>query len=476
MLPPLTYNSLPVQHLDTSHSQCNELKQHLVRTGDESTPSEATFIRATGGQQLEILLTLITSGSRMAEEIDAHALIDSGCTGSCVDSRFVNRYQLPTKRYPNPLKVFNADGTDNDGGLIKEYVEVDMFIGGHQESIRLAVTTLASSNIFLGHDWLKKHNPEIDWKAGFIDFTRCPEACQIKEIQVRQVQAEPLEERKWPEYLNEFADVFSEKGFEQLPEHRPWDHGIDLKPDFKPSDCKTYPLNLEENQEHKRFIKENLESGRIRESKSPMASPFFFIKKEDKSLRAIQDYRKLNEGTIKNKYPLPLINELIDKVKNAKFITKLDVRWGYYNIRIREGDEWKAAFRTNLGLFEPTVMFFGLCNAPATFQAFMNSIFRELIHQDVVVIYLDDILIFSQDRDSHRKIVKEVFEILRKNRLYLKPQKCEFETDCIKYLGHIIGNGQVRMDPKKALAVREWPEPRNLWELQQFLGLGNWLR
>ena len=185
MLPSLIYNSSPVQHLDKSPSQCNELKQHLVQTGDESTPSEATFIRATGGQQLEILLTLITSGSRVTEEIDAHALIDSGCTGSCVDSRFVARYQLPTKRYPNPLKVFNVDGTDNDGGLIKEYVEVDMFIGGHQESIRLAVTTLASSNIFLGHDWLRKHNPEIDWKAGFIDFTRCPETCQIEEIQVR---------------------------------------------------------------------------------------------------------------------------------------------------------------------------------------------------------------------------------------------------------------------------------------------------
>ena len=120
-----------------------------------------------------------------------------------------------------------------------------------------------------------------------------------------------------------------------------------------------------------------------------------FIKKEDASLRAIQDYRKLNDGTIKNKYPLPLINELIDKVKGAKYITKLDVRWGYYNIWIRKGDEWKAAFRTNLGLFEPTVMFFGLCNGPATFQAFMNSIFKELLHRDVIVIYLDDILIYS---------------------------------------------------------------------------------
>ena len=116
-------------------------------------------------------------------------------------------------------------------------------------------------------------------------------------------------------------------------------------------------------------------------------------------------YRKLNDGTIKNKYPLPLINELIDKVKGAKYITKLDVRWGYYNIRIRKGDEWKAAFRTNMGLFEPTVMFFGLCNAPVTFQAFMNSIFKELLHCDVIVIYLDDILIFSRDLQTHRELV-----------------------------------------------------------------------
>ncbi|THH07470.1 hypothetical protein EW145_g3348 [Phellinidium pouzarii] len=189
-----------------------------------------------------------------------------------------------------------------------------------------------------------------------------------------------------------------------------------------------------------------------------MASPFFFIKKDDGSLRAIQDYRKLNEGTIKNKYPLPLINELIDKVKGAKYITKLD-----------------AAFRTNLGLFEPTVMFFCLCNAPATFQAFVDEIFKELIYRDVIIIYLDDVLIFSQDLQQHRKLIIEVLKIMREHHLYLKPQKCEFETQTVKYLGHIIGNGEVCMDPKKTLAVQDWPKPTNLKELQQFLGLGNWL-
>lgn len=282
--------------------------------------------------------------------------------------------------------------------------------------------------------------------------------------------------RKWPEWLAGYEDVFSEEGFECLPDHHPWDHGIDLKPGFSLSDCKVYPLSPKEQQVLKEFIEENLASGCIWQSISPMALLFFFIKKEDGSLWAIQDYRKLNEGTVKNKYPLLLINELIDKVKGAKFITKLDVWWGYYNIWIRQGDEWKAAFQTNLRLFEPTVMFFGLCNAPATFQAFVNEIFKELIYQDVVVIYLDDILIFSKDWTSHRQVVREVFEILRKNKLFLKPQKCEFETDRVKYLGHIIGNGKVCMDPKKVEAVRTWPVPKNKHELQQFLGLGNWLR
>ena len=231
---PLKYNSLPVQQLDASVSQCNEFQQRLVHTGKEPTLEKATFIRASGGCQLEVFLTLLPKDGSIKENLDAHALVDSGCTGSCIDARFVSRYNLPTKHYPNPLKVSNADGSDNEGGLIMDYVELDMAIGGHQESICLAVTTLALSNVFLGHDWLSKHNPEIDWKTGAIDFTRCPDTCQVDEVVIRRM--EESVERKWPDYLDEFADVFSEKGFEQLPQHRSWDHAIELKPDFKPSD------------------------------------------------------------------------------------------------------------------------------------------------------------------------------------------------------------------------------------------------
>ncbi len=158
------------------------------------------------------------------------------------------------------------------------------------------------------------------------------------------------------------------------------------------------------------FLNENLESGRIRLSKSPFASPFFFVKKKDGTLCPVQDYRKLNEMTIKNHYPLPLISELINKLRGTKYFTKFDVCWGYNNVRIKEGDKEKAAFRTNQGLFEPTVMFFGLTNSPATFQWMMNDIFHDLISEGKVTIYLNDILIFSKDLKEHRQIVKHILQ------------------------------------------------------------------
>jgi len=172
-----------------------------------------------------------------------------------------------------------------------------------------------------------------------------------------------------------------------------------------------------------KFLDENLKSGRIRSSKSPMASPVFFVKKKDGSLRFVQDYRKLNSITIHNRYPLPLFPDIMSRVNGAKYFTKLDVRWGYNNIRIREGDEWKAAFRTNRGLFEPLVMFFGLCNSPATFQTMMNDIFRNLVEEGVVSVYMDDILIFTKTLEEHRSVVKRVLQILEENNLYLKPEK-----------------------------------------------------
>ena len=235
-----------------------------------------------------------------------------------------------------------------------------------------------------------------------------------------------------PEHYRDFRAVFEKQSFDALPDRRPWDHAIELKPGDLPKSTKLYPLSLNEQKELDDFLAENLASGRIRPSKSPVAAPVFFVKKKDGGLRFVQDYRRLNAVTVKNSYPLPLISELVNKLRKARVFTKLDVRWGFNNVRIKEGDEWKAAFRTNKGLFEPLVMFFGLTNSPATFQTMMNALFEELISRGVVVVYMDDILIFTETLEEHQRVVREVLEVLRKNNLYLKPEKCEFERERIE--------------------------------------------
>src|SRR6266436_1479749 len=202
-----------------------------------------------------------------------------------------------------------------------------------------------------------------------------------------------------------------------------------------------------------------MEKGYIRPSQSPMASPFFFGDKKDGKLRPCQDYRALNEGTIKNNYPLPLIAELIDKLKGACYFTKLDVRWGYNNVRIKDGDQWKAAFKTNRGLFEPTVMFFGLCNSPATFQSMMDHIFRDKTSEGWVIIYMDDIFIFTQEILDNKTNTRRILKQLADNDLYLKPEKGVFWQTKVEYLGLIIQENQLAMDPVKLSGIAKWPTP-----------------
>ena len=196
-----------------------------------------------------------------------------------------------------------------------------------------------------------------------------------------------------------------------------------------------------------------------------MASPFFFVSKKDGKLRPCQDYRYLNEHTIKNAYPLPLISEIMDKLKDAKYFTKLDVWGAYNNIRIRQGNEWKAAFKTNRGLLEPTVMFFGMCNSPATFQLMMDSIFAKQIEGNLIIVYMDDILIFGSNMDELIRNERIVMQILRENDLYLKPKKCEFRRPKVEYLGMVVEDGRLSMDPVKLGGIRDWAAPKTVREV-----------
>jgi len=252
-----------------------------------------------------------------------------------------------------------------------------------------------------------------------------------------------------------FESVFAKKDFDILPEHRQWDHAIELSLGLEPRLSKVYPLSPVEQKELDAFLEENLRTGRICPSKSPMAAPVFFIKKKDSSLRLVQDYHALNSMTVKNKYPLSLISELVSQLCGARYFTKLDVRWGFNNIRIKPRDEWKAAFWTNRGLFELLVMFFGMTNSPATFQTMMNDIFRNLIVEGIMVVYLDNILIFTKMKEEHEQVVQQVLQVLRENKLFLRPEKCEFCKQRIEYLGLIISENEVSMDPVKVAGVRE---------------------
>ncbi|KAG5725697.1 hypothetical protein E4T56_gene7297 [Termitomyces sp. T112] len=276
-----------------------------------------------------------------------------------------------------------------------------------------------------------------------------------------------------PNHLYDFEDVSSKASFDSLPEHKQWDHAIELIPDAEPSSCKVYPLTLCEQDELDAFLQENLSSGQIQPSKSPMASPVFFIKKKDGSLCLVQDYLVLNAMTVKNHYPLPLISELVNNLCSACYLTKLDVCWSYNNVCIKEGDDLKAAFQTNCRLFELLVMFFGLTNSPATFQTMMNDIFHDLIAEGVVCMYLDDILIYTKTLEEHCQVISIVLECLHQHQLYLKPEKCEFEQTQVENLGLIILHGTANMDPIKVAGVAEWPEPRDKKEVQAFLDTCN---
>ena len=262
-----------------------------------------------------------------------------------------------------------------------------------------------------------------------------------------------------PTSLHEYLSVFSEQEAARFPKRGPWDHAINLTDEFKPHSASVYPISPGEETELKKFIDENLAKGYIRKSKSPQAAPFFFVAKKDGKLRPVQDYRYLNKGTIKDAYPLPRISDLMDKLRGKKYFTKMDVRWGYNNVRIKEGDEWKAAFKTKFGLFEPTVMFFGLCNSPATFQRMMDNVFAEEIAEGWLTIYMDDLLIASETLEDLDEKTKRVLAKLKDNDLFIKPEKCEFATAKTDYLGFIIEEGRISMDPTKLAGIKDWPAP-----------------
>jgi len=200
-----------------------------------------------------------------------------------------------------------------------------------------------------------------------------------------------------------------------------------------------------------------------------------FVKKKDGSLRLCVDYQGLNRITHKDRYPIPLITDLLDAPKKARVYSKIDLRSAYHLVRIAEGNEWKTTFRTRYGLYEWLVMPFGLSNAPSAFQRFMNELFSDLLDM-CVVIYLDNILIYSDNLSEHKKHVKEVLRHLRANNLFASLGKCVFHCQQVKFLGYVLGPQGVQMDKSKVQTIQDWPTPRHLRDVQAFLGFANFYR
>ena len=259
-----------------------------------------------------------------------------------------------------------------------------------------------------------------------------------------------------------------------MPTRKIWDYAIDTKEGFVPRKKKVYPLSREEKEEVCKFIQEQLRKEYIRPSKSPQTAPVFFVGKKDGKKRMVQDYRYLNEWTIKNNYPLPLISDIVENIGTKKVFTKMDLRWGYNNVWIKEGDEWKAAFTTLEGSFEPTVMFFRLTNSLATFQVMMNELIQDLINTGKVAAFIDDIIIGTEDKKGHNELVAEVIKRLEENDLYVKLEKCKWKVREVGFLGVIIGEDRIKMEEEKVKGVLDWLTPRCVKDVQKFLGLANY--
>jgi hypothetical protein len=268
-------------------------------------------------------------------------------------------------------------------------------------------------------------------------------------------------------------DVFPEE-LPGMPPEREVEFTIDLAPGTAPIAKRPYRMAAPELVELKKQLDELLQKGYIRPSSSPWGAPVLFVKKKDGNMRLCVDYRALNEVNIKNKYPLPQIDDLFDQLKGAKFFSKIDLRSGYYQLKIRPEDVPKT-FVTRYGQYEFMVMPFGLTNAPAYFMNLMNKVFMEELDQ-FVVVFIDDILVYSRSAEEHEQHLRVVLGKLRSHQLYAKFSKCEFWLQKVSFLGHVLTAEGVAVDPEKVAAVSEWKQPTSVSEIRSFLGLTGYYR
>lgn len=451
----------------------------------------------------------------------AKTLIDTGCAAyGVISSGFACSRNLKRMDIdPRTVKSFNGSHE-----TILKVVCADMDVGGHtrHRAYMYVVSRLRGYDLILGRPWLNDQGAVVDARERnlffrvtgvIVDENNANVATDIRPINANEytywkknkrrhkgvelfsasladiekalkprTHGDPRE--KLPPRYHEYLDVFSRRAAETLPPKRGPEIDLRISVEQDPETGREkeipwgplYSMSRDELLVLRKTLTELLDKGFIRVSNSPAAAPVLFVKKPGGGLRFCVDYRALNSITRKDRYPLPLLNETLERVGKAKYFTKLDVISAFHQIRVTEEDSWKTAFRTRYGLFEWLVTPFGLANAPSTFQRYVNWVLREYL--DIFCsTYVDDILIFSDDIESHRKHTKLVLNRLKESGLRLDIDKCEFESNRTTYLGFVIEAGKgLQMDPKKIKAIQNWAAPTTVKGVRGFIGFANFHR
>jgi transposase InsO family protein len=436
--------------------------------------------------------------------IVARMLLDCGASHTFVSlataKRIGGRWD---KKKSLPVSLPNGETLRTQGSCA-----VNLHLGEWSGRKKVWAIDIAGYDVILGNDFLKEHSqyvsfPErkmwlgdkrtevhgIDTRVlerkpvsslNLLSKKDCRRALRDQQTQMLLCTAKTTtpeassSEPRILKLLQEYQDVFPEELPKEMPPRRSYEHYIDTR-DADPVNRQAYPLPADKLAELKRQVADLLERGLIETSSSPWGFPVIFVKKPEGAWRMCIDYRALNELTAKNGYPLPRIQDLLDIVGKAKYLSKIDLASGYWQVRLSEDAVEKTAFNTIWGKYQWRVMPFGLCNAPATFQTMMNETLRDFLG-DSVVVYLDDILVFSESLEEHCQHLRQVLGRLRKQRLYAKPSKCVFATTELEFCGHILGNGKLRPIAEKVEVILSWPRPKNAHEVRSFLGLATYYR
>jgi hypothetical protein len=404
-------------------------------------------------------------------------LFDSGASHTFISKKFVEKHYIPCTESREGFIIHSPEGQI----FTKEVAfHVPVTLAERDFPTNMIVLKGQDIDVILGMNWLAQHKANLNMDLRTIKLSHGHEEVLLSIFVV--VPAKPfgrVYEAVVPELQNilavcEFPDVFPED-LPGLPLERDVEFVIELKPGTTPISRRSYRMPPNELAELKIQLQDLLEKGFIRPSSSPWGCPTIFVKKKDQTLRMCVDYRPLNEVTIKNKYPLPRIDILFNQLIGARVFSKIDLRSGYHQIRIRPKDIPKTAFTTRYGLFEYLVMSFGLTNAPAHFTYLMNSVFMPELDK-FVVVFIDDILIYSKNEEEHAKHLWIVLTCLREHQLYAKFSKCAFWLEEIQFLGHVLSANGIVVDPSKVKNILEWEPPTIVHQVRSFLGLAGYYR